>query len=92
MLTIKSDDVTGRVKAYEAIVKGEPIVAPGVPEGFRVLVKELQSLGLLVEVTDVEGEIVRFGRADEEEKVPSLGFSLSVPGAMSKYHRMDRLG
>jgi len=92
MLTIKSDDVTGRVKAYEAIVKGEPIVAPGVPEGFRVLVKELQSLGLLVEVIDVEGEIVRFGRADEEERVPSLGFSLSVPGAMNKDFYMGGLG
>jgi len=84
MLTIKSDDVTGRVKAYEAIVKGEPIVAPGVPEGFRVLVKELQSLGLSVEVIDPDGEVLRFGRADEEERVPSLGFSLSVPGAMRK--------
>jgi DNA-directed RNA polymerase subunit beta len=48
MLTVKSDDVTGRVKTYEAIVKGEEIVEPGVPESFRVLVKELQSLGLSV--------------------------------------------
>ena len=46
MLTIKSDDVTGRVKTYEAIVKGEDILPPGVPESFKVLVKELQSLGL----------------------------------------------
>jgi hypothetical protein len=46
MLTVKSDDITGRVKTYEAIVKGEPIQSPGVPESFRVLVKELQSLGL----------------------------------------------
>jgi DNA-directed RNA polymerase subunit beta len=91
MLTIKSDDVTGRVKAYEAIVKGDPIVAPGVPEGFRVLVKELQSLGLSVEVINPEGEIVRFGRAEEEERVPSLGFSLSVPGAMGK-DRLDFFG
>jgi DNA-directed RNA polymerase subunit beta len=50
MLTVKSDDITGRVKTYEAIVKGEPIQSPGVPESFRVLVKELQSLGLAVEV------------------------------------------
>ena len=48
MLTVKSDDVTGRVKTYEAIVKGEPIQPPGVPESFRVLVKELQSLALSV--------------------------------------------
>ena len=45
MLTIKSDDVVGRVKTYEAIVKGENIPEPGVPEGFKVLIKELQSLG-----------------------------------------------
>ncbi len=84
MLTVKSDDVTGRVKTYEAIVKGEAIEAPGVPEGFRVLVKELQSLGLAVEVVDAKEEIIQFGREDTEEKLPNLGFSLSLPGAMSK--------
>ena len=50
MLTVKSDDVVGRVKTYEAIVKGEDIVQPGIPESFHVLVKELQSLGLSVEL------------------------------------------
>jgi DNA-directed RNA polymerase subunit beta len=50
MLTVKSDDVVGRVKTYEAIVKGEDVVQPGVPESFHVLVKELQSLGLAVEL------------------------------------------
>ena len=50
MLTIKSDDVTGRTKAYEAIVKNEDILQPSVPESFKVLVKELQSLGLAIEV------------------------------------------
>ena len=50
ILTIKSDDVTGRAKTYEAIVKNEDIVQPGVPESFKVLVKELQSLGLAIEV------------------------------------------
>jgi DNA-directed RNA polymerase subunit beta len=50
LLTVKSDDVIGRVKTYEAIVKGEEILEPGVPESFKVLVKELQSLGLSVEV------------------------------------------
>ncbi len=84
MLTVKSDDVTGRVKAYEAIVKGETIEAPGVPESFRVLVKELQSLGLAVEVVDAKEEIIQFGREDTEEKLPNLGFSLSLPGPMSK--------
>ena len=53
MLTIKSDDVQGRVKTYESIVKNEPIEEPGVPASFRVLVKELQSLGLAVEATNL---------------------------------------
>ena len=84
MLTVKSDDVTGRVKTYEAIVKGEAIESPGVPESFRVLVKELQSLGLAVEVVDAKEEVIQFGREDSEEKLPNLGFSLSLPGPMSK--------
>ncbi len=84
MLTVKSDDVTGRVKTYEAIVKGEVIESPGVPESFRVLVKELQSLGLAVEVVDAKEEVIQFGREDAEEKLPHLGFSLSLPGPMSK--------
>tara|TARA_B100000315_G_scaffold206726_1_gene201195 strand:+ start:37452 stop:41228 length:3777 start_codon:yes stop_codon:yes gene_type:complete len=54
VLTVKSDDVAGRVKTYEAIVKGEPIGQPGVPESFNVLLKELQSLGLAVELLDEE--------------------------------------
>ncbi len=76
MLTVKSDDVTGRVKTYEAIVKGEEILEPGVPESFRVLVKELQSLGLSVEVFDNEGERVTFGKEESEERVPQLGMGL----------------
>ena len=54
VLTVKSDDVAGRVKTYEAIVKGEPIGQPGVPESFNVLLKELQSLGLAVELLNEE--------------------------------------
>jgi DNA-directed RNA polymerase subunit beta len=54
LLTIKSDDVTGRAKPYEAIVKNEDIIQPGVPESFKVLVKELQSLGLAIEVINEE--------------------------------------
>jgi len=69
MLTIKSDDVTGRAKTYEAIVKNEDILQPGVPESFKVMVKELQSLGLAVEViTEEERETF----ADEIAKVPTL--------------------
>ena len=58
ILTIKSDDVVGRVKTYEAIVKGEPIPRPGIPESFRVMLKELQSLGLNIVVQDQDGEPV----------------------------------
>jgi len=57
ILTIKSDDVTGRAKTYEAIVKNEDILQPGVPESFRVLVKELQSLGLAIEVINEEEKV-----------------------------------
>lgn len=76
MLTVKSDDVTGRVKTYEAIVKGEEILEPGVPESFRVLVKELQSLGLAVEVYSDDGDKMTFGKEETEEKMPNLGLGL----------------
>ena len=76
LLTVKSDDVVGRVKAYEAIVKGDPVLEPGVPESFKVLVKELQSLGLSVEVLNQAEE-----RVEMEESagpnVPELGINLS---------------
>jgi len=66
VLTIKSDDVTGRAKTYEAIVKNEDILQPGVPESFKVLVKELQSLGLAVEVINEEEEKVTFAEQATE--------------------------
>jgi DNA-directed RNA polymerase subunit beta len=65
MLTVKSDDVQGRVKTYESIVKNEPIDEPGVPASFRVLVKELQSLGLAVEAVSEDGEVFNFGKEDD---------------------------
>ena len=76
MLTIKSDDVQGRVKTYEAIVKGEPVQEPGVPASFKVLVKELQSLGLAVEAITQDGEVIDFGRSEEKAKTPTLGMGL----------------
>ncbi len=76
MLTIKSDDVQGRVKTYEAIVKGENVNEPGIPASFRVLVKELQSLGLSVEAITDEGEMIRFGKEDERSRPPRLGLGL----------------
>jgi DNA-directed RNA polymerase subunit beta len=59
ILTVKSDDVTGRIKTYEAIVKGENISKPGIPESFKVLLKELQSLALDVTVLDENGEEIK---------------------------------
>jgi DNA-directed RNA polymerase subunit beta len=76
MLTIKSDDVQGRVKAYEAIVKGESVPEPGVPASFKVLVKELQSLGLAVEAITEEGEVLNFGKGEDKTRVPTLGTGL----------------
>jgi len=80
MLTVKSDDVTSRVQAYEAIVKGERIPEPSIPESFRVLVKELQGLGLAVEVLNENGELIQFGRDDSEDMLPRLGLGLGLPG------------
>jgi DNA-directed RNA polymerase subunit beta len=70
MLTVKSDDVQGRVSTYEAIVKNEPIEEPSIPASFRVLVKELQSLGLAVEAVGEGGDVVRFGKEDEKAHPP----------------------
>ncbi|MDN6244287.1 MAG: DNA-directed RNA polymerase subunit beta, partial [Tetragenococcus koreensis] len=67
ILTYKSDDVVGRVRTYEAIVKGEPIPKPGIPESFRVLVKELQSLGLDMRVLDNEKQEVELRDMDDED-------------------------
>ncbi|MBL8165681.1 MAG: DNA-directed RNA polymerase subunit beta [Anaerolineae bacterium] len=76
MLTVKSDDVQGRVKTYEAIVKGEPIEEPGIPTSFRVLVKELQSLGLAVEAISESGEVIRFGKDEEKARMPKMNTGL----------------
>ena len=76
MLTVKSDDVQGRVKTYESIVKGERIEAPGIPASFRVLVKEMQSLGLAVEAVTDTGEVLRFGKDEEKQKMPRLSMGL----------------
>ncbi|MBS5988899.1 DNA-directed RNA polymerase subunit beta [Anaerococcus hydrogenalis] len=69
MLTVKSDDVTGRVKTYESIVKGENVPEPGTPESFKVLVKELQSLALDVELLDEDGNVIELKEnIDEQDK------------------------
>jgi len=79
LLTIKSDDIAGRVRTYEAIVKGDNIQAPGIPESFRVLAKEMQSLALNVEVLNAEGQVVVL-KEDEYETdraAEELGINLS---------------
>ncbi|MEA3459728.1 MAG: DNA-directed RNA polymerase subunit beta [Chloroflexota bacterium] len=76
MLTIKSDDVVGRAKAYEAIIKGEEIEAPQVPASFNVLVKELQGLGFSVEAYDKDGKNIHFGKEEEEKRPPWFGLRL----------------
>ncbi len=76
MLTIKSDDVQGRVKAYEAIVKGETMDDPSIPASFQVLVKELQSLGLSVEAVTEEGKVIKFGKDDSKKKRPKMSTGL----------------
>ena len=67
MLTVKSDDVTGRAKIFEAIVKGENAAAPGIPESFNVLVRELQGLCMDIEVTAESGEIITLRESDEDD-------------------------
>jgi len=85
MLTVKSDDVQGRVKTYEAIVKGEPIEEPGIPTSFRVLVKELQSLGLAVEAVSESGDVLRFGKDEERARMPRMSTGLlSLAGEVAE--------
>ncbi|MDP2182527.1 MAG: DNA-directed RNA polymerase subunit beta [Actinomycetota bacterium] len=82
ILTIKSDDVLGRVKAYEAIVKGENIPEPGIPESFKVLVKEMQSLCLDVEIISESGEGIELKEEDEDifKTAEELGLDLGTMG------------
>ena len=68
ILTVKSDDVVGRVKTYESIVKGQNVPTPGVPESFKVLIKELQSLGLDVKVLDKDNEEIDLKQTFEEDE------------------------
>ena len=74
ILTVKSDDVVGRVKTYEAIVKGENIPEPGVPESFKVLIKELQSLALDVKVLTDDYKEIRLRELMEEDVDPTMEF------------------
>jgi DNA-directed RNA polymerase subunit beta len=81
ILTIKSDDVLGRVKVYEAIVKGENIPEPGIPESFKVLIKEMQALCLNVEVLSADGAEIEMREIDEDvfRTAEELGIDISRP-------------
>ncbi len=96
ILTVKSDDVTGRVKTYEAIVKGQNIPTPGVPESFKVLVKELQSLGLDVRVYDKEGGEIELASLGEEDDIQmptiapeALGESVETSELADSFYEED---
>jgi len=80
ILTVKSDDVIGRVKTFESIVKGQNIPTPGVPESFKVLIKELQSLGLNIQVLNKNNEEVTLKEISEEEVRPRSAVDKSLIG------------
>ena len=93
LLTIKSDDVLGRVKVYEAIVKGENIPEPGIPESFKVLIKEMQSLCLNVEVLSDSGEEIQIKELDEDifRTAEELGIDISRPERGSEEEDLRRV-
>lgn len=77
ILTVKSDDVVGRVKTYEAIVKGESVPEPGVPESFKVLIKELQSLGLDVKMLTINDEEIELRDSEDDDLQPNDSFNIT---------------
>jgi DNA-directed RNA polymerase subunit beta len=85
ILTVKSDDVIGRVKTYEAIVKGENVPEPGVPESFKVLIKELQSLGMDVKILAEDEQEIEMRELDEDEELAhdKLGFDIDEEEVLS---------
>jgi len=92
LLTIKSDDVLGRVKVYEAVVKGENIPEPGIPESFKVLIKEMQALCLNVEVLSADGAEIEMREIDEDvfRTAEELGIDISRPERGSDDDENDR--
>ena len=91
ILTVKSDDITGRVRTYEAIVKGHNVPKPGVPESFKVLVKELQSLCLDIKVLDKDGQEIELKDDDDEMTTFNLSRMDARPGEGGVRGRRDRL-
>mgnify|MGYP000852392202 CR=1 FL=1 len=90
MLTVKSDDITGRVRTYEAIVKGQNVPEPGVPESFKVLLKELQSLSLDVKVQDEEGVEIEMKELEDDIQEPSQDFDLTADREPRLFPRQPR--
>ena len=80
ILTVKSDDVVGRVKTYESIVKGENVPEPGVPESFKVLIKELQSLGMDVKILAEDEQEIEMREIDEEDDNTGDKLNLNLQG------------
>jgi DNA-directed RNA polymerase subunit beta len=80
ILTVKSDDVVGRVKTYEAIVKGENVPEPGVPESFKVLIKELQSLGMDVKILSEDEQEIEMREIDDEDEGSGEKLNLVLEG------------
>ncbi|OMD32603.1 hypothetical protein BSO21_16380, partial [Paenibacillus odorifer] len=81
ILTVKSDDVVGRVKTYESIVKGENVPEPGVPESFKVLIKELQSLGMDVKILSGDEQEIEMRELDDEDETSGDKLSLNLEGS-----------
>lgn len=90
MLTVKSDDVVGRVKAYEAIVKGENIPKSGIPESFKVLIKEMQSLGLNVEVLDEDGKEIDLEEAEDDVFSTAQDLGIDLRGEIARTKPSER--
>ena len=89
ILTVKSDDVVGRVKTYEAIVKGENIPEPGVPESFKVLIKELQSIGLDIKVLSEDAQEIMIHDTDEDINETAKELDLDVKGVNPDQHKLE---
>ena len=92
MLTIKSDDTVGRVKAYEAIVKGENIAEPSIPESFKVLLKEMQSLALDVNVVSEEGQRAEMRDEDDDLLRAAEELGIDLTGVRAPIRRSGRRG
>ena len=91
ILTVKSDDVKGRVETYEAIVKGENIPEPGMPESFRVLMKELQSLCLDVQALDKDGKQIDIKESVDEEEKSDYELELAVADGVDQSHIIEEV-